>query len=138
MWHALSHWGDISGKTEDDDGLTAWTSKEVKRQQYLKVIHYHHQQVAYFFERLRSIKEGGATLLDNCLILYGSPFEDGNKHASKRVPVMLAGKAGGKLKTGRQLSYEGQPREGIYISILDALGVHVEKMGNTDKALSIV
>jgi hypothetical protein len=138
MWHALSHWGDISGKTEDDDGLTAWTSKEVKRQQYLKVIHYHHQQVAYFFERLRSIKEGGANLLDNCVILYGSPFEDGNKHASKRVPVMLAGKAGGKLRTGRQLSYEGQPREGIYISILDALGVHVEKMGNTDKALSIV
>ena len=138
MWHALSHWGDISGKTEDDDGQTAWTSKEVKRQQYLKVINYHHQQVAYFFERLKSIKEGDVTLLDNCLILYGSPFEDGNKHASKRVPVMLAGKAGGKLKTGRQLSYEGQPREGVYISILDALGVHVDKMGNTDKALSII
>jgi hypothetical protein len=138
MWHALSHWGDTSGKTEDDDGQTSWTSKEVKRQQYLKVIHYHHQQVAYFFERLKSIKEGDATLLDNCLILYGSPFEDGNKHASKRVPVMLAGKAGGKLKTGRQLSYGGQPREGVYISILDALGVHVEKMGNTDKALSII
>ena len=138
MWHALSHWGDISGKTEDDDGQTAWTSKEVKRQQYLKVINYHHQQVAYFFERLKTIKEGDGTLLDNCLILYGSPFEDGNKHASKRVPVMLAGKAGGRLKTGRQINYEGQPREGVYISILDALGVHVEKMGNTDKALSII
>lgn len=138
MWHALSHWGDISGKTEDDDGQTSWTSKEVKRQQYLKVINYHHQQVAYFFERLKAIKEGDGTLLDNCLILYGSPFEDGNKHASKRVPVMLAGKAGGKLKTGRQLSYDGQPREGVYISILDALGVHVDKMGNTDKALSII
>jgi hypothetical protein len=87
---------------------------------------------------LKTIKEGDGTLLDNCLILYGSPFEDGNKHASKRVPVMLAGKAGGKLKTGRQLSYEGQPREGVYISILDALGVHVDKMGNTDKALSII
>jgi hypothetical protein len=35
------------------------------------------------------------------------------------------------------LSYDGQPREGIYLSMLDALGVHVEKMGNTDKALSI-
>lgn len=138
MWHALSHWGDISGKTEDDDGQTAWTSKEVKHQQYLKVINYHHQQVAYFFERLKTIKEGDGTLLDNCLILYGSPFEDGNKHASKRVPVMLAGKAGGRLKTGRQINYEGQPREGVYISILDALGVHVDKIGNTDKALSII
>jgi hypothetical protein len=137
MWHALSHWGDVSGKTEDDDGKTSWTSPEVKRQQYLGVIHYHHQQVARFFERLKSIKEGDGTLLDNCLILYGSPFEDGNKHASKRVPVMLAGKAGGRLKPGRQLSYQGQPREGIYISILDALGVRVEKIGNTDKALAI-
>ena len=137
MWHALSHWGDASGKTEDDDGRTSWTSKEVKRHQYLKVIHYHHEQVAYFLGKLKSIREGEGTLLDNSLILYGSPFEDGNRHASKRVPVMLAGKAGGRLRTGRQLSYDGQPREGIYLSMLDALGVHVEKMGNTDKALSI-
>jgi hypothetical protein len=137
MWHALSHWGDVSGKTEDDDGRTSWTSKEVKREQYLKVIHYHHEQVAYFLGKLKSIREGEGTLLDNSLILYGSPFEDGNRHASKRVPVMLAGKAGGRLRTGRQLSYDGQPREGIYLSMLDALGVHVEKMGNTDKALSI-
>ena len=137
MWHALSHWGDVSGKTEDDDGRTSWTSKEVKRQQYLKVIHYHHEQVAYFLGRLKSIREGEGTLLDNSVILYGSPFEDGNRHASKRVPVMVAGRAGGRLRTGRQLSYDGQPREGIYLSILDALGAHVEKMGNTDKALAI-
>ena len=58
MWHALSHWRDISGRTEDDDGKTSWTSRDVKRAQYLKVIEWHHRQVAYFFNRLKSIREG--------------------------------------------------------------------------------
>ncbi len=137
MWHALSHWRDISGKTEDDDGKTSWSSREAKHKQYLKVIHYHNQQVAYFFDRLRGIEEGGGTLLDNCVILYGSPFEDGHEHASERVPVMIAGRGGGKLSTGRQLHYPGGQLEGVYISILAALGVQVEEIGGTDQAIPV-
>jgi hypothetical protein len=137
MWHALSHWGDISGRTEDDDGKTSWTSKEVKLGQYLQVIAFHHKQVAYFLDRLSKIKEQDGSLLDHSMILYGSPFADGNEHASEQLPVMIAGKAGGKLRTGRHLTYPNAQLEGIYISMMDVMGVRVEEFGGTDKALRI-
>ena len=110
MWHALSHWRDISGKTEDDDGKTSWSSREVKYRQYLKVTQYHHEQVAYFFGRLNEISEGDGTLLDHCMILYGSPFSDGNEHLSVNLPMLIAGRAGGKLNPGRLLEYPEAPR----------------------------
>ena len=137
MWHALSHWRDISGRTEDDDGKTSWTSRDVKRAQYLKVIEWHHRQVAYFFNRLKSIREGDGTLLDHSLILYGSPFADGHEHASKQLPVMLAGHANGQLQPGMHRSHQGKPLEGIYLSMMDKLGVRVEAFGGTDNALEI-
>ena len=137
MWHALSHWRDISGRTEDDDGKTSWTSREVKRAQYLKVIAWHHLQVAYFLNRLKSIREGDGTLLDHSLILYGSPFADGHEHASKQLPLMLAGHANGQLQTGIHRSHHGKPLEGIYLSVMDRLGLRVEQFGGTDTALLI-
>lgn len=137
MWHALSHWRDISGRTEDDDGKTSWTSRDVKRAQYLKVIAWHHRQVAYFLNRLKSIREGDGTLLDHSLILYGSPFADGHEHASKQLPLMLAGHANGQLQTGIHRSHPGKPLEGIYLSVMDRLGVRVEQFGGTDTALLI-
>jgi hypothetical protein len=67
-WHALSHWRDASGNTEDDDGITSWDSPQQKRDQYNAVVRWHHEQVAYFLGRLRSIHElDGKTLLDNSM-----------------------------------------------------------------------
>ena len=137
MWHALSHWKDISGKTEDDDGKTSWNTKEVKLRQYLKVITFHHEQVAYFLDRLRNITEADGSLLDHSMILYGSPFADGHQHASRQLPVMIAGKAGGKLNAGRHLSYPEAPLEGLYLSLMDVMGVQMNRFGGTDKALAI-
>jgi hypothetical protein len=137
MWHALSHWKDISGKSEDDDRKTSWTSQEIKYQQYLSVIAFHHAQVAYFIDRLNAIKEADGTLLDNCLILYSSPFEDGHTHASKNLPIMIAGSAGGQIKSGRQINYDNGQLEGIYISIMRMLGMNVDAFGGTNRALAI-
>jgi len=50
-WHALSHWKDISGKTEDDDGKTSWSSRDEKRDMYNRVTTWHTQQVAYLLAR---------------------------------------------------------------------------------------
>ena len=137
MWHALSHWRDVSGKTEDDDGKTSWTSREVKYKQYLRVIEFHHTQVAYFLNRLNDIQEGEGTLLDHSMILYGSPFADGNEHLSRNLPMMIAGKAGGRIVPGRLLEHPGAPAEGVYLSMMDLMDVPVHQIGGIDSAVSI-
>lgn len=137
MWHALSHWRDFSGKTEDDDGKTFWSSREEKFNQYLRVVRWHHEQVAYFLNRLNEIKEGDGTLLDNSMILYGSPFADGNEHVSTNLPMLIAGQAGGKIRSGRHLIHEGKPAEGAYLSMMDVMGVPVHEIGGVDNAVPI-
>ena len=137
MWHAISHWRDISGKTEDDDGETSWSSREVKYKQYLTIIKYHQEQVAYFLNRLKEIKEGDGTLLDHSMILYGSPFSDGNEHLSRNLPMLIAGKAGGKIVPGRLLEYPDGPAEGVYLSMMDIMGVPVHEIGGIDTAIPI-
>ena len=137
MWHAISHWRDISGRTEDDDGATSWSSHEVKRDQYLRIIKFHHEAVAYFFNRLNTIEEGDGTLLDNSMILYGSPFSDGNEHMSVNLPMLVAGKAGGKVSPGRVLHNPNGPAEGVYLSMMETMGVPVHEIGGIDTAIPI-
>ncbi len=137
MWHALSHWRDFSGKTEDDDGKTFWASREEKFNQYLSVIKFHHEQVAYFFQRLSEIREGEGSLLDNSMILYGSPFADGNEHVSTNLPMLIAGRAGGRIRSGRHLDYPEGPAEGVYLAMMDVMGVPVHRIGGVDTLVPI-
>ena len=105
-WHALSHWRDASGRTEDDDGKTSWSSPTAKRKQYNAVTRWHTEQVAYFLKRLKAIREpDGNTLLDNSMILYGSNLADGDQHAERNLPLVLAGRGGGSIETGREVQF---------------------------------
>ena len=70
-----------------------------------KINKFHVEQFAYLLGKLKAIKEGEGTLLDNCMIAYGSGIEDGSMHTHTRLPTLLAGKGGGSLKTGRHLRY---------------------------------
>ena len=109
----------------------------MKYKQYLRVIEFHHTQVAYFLNRLNDIQEGEGTLLDHSMILYGSPFADGNEHLSRNLPMMIAGKAGGRIVPGRLLEHPGAPAEGVYLSMMDLMDVPVHQIGGIDRAVSI-
>ena len=61
------------------------------------------EQYAYMVKKMHALKEGDGTLLDNCIMMWGSGLEDGNKHGRENLPFILAGKGGGALKTGRFL-----------------------------------
>ena len=61
---------------------------------------YHVSMIPYFLEKLKNTPDGEGTLLDNTLVLYGSPMGDSNLHNLKRVPFFLAGHAGGAIKGG--------------------------------------
>jgi Protein of unknown function (DUF1552) len=85
---------------------------------------YHVGTIAYFLEQLRNTPDGGGPLLDNTLLLYGSPMGDSNQHNHKRVPFFVAGHAGGALKGGVHLKAPtGTPLANVMLTLLHKLGL---------------
>ena len=130
-WHALSHYQNASGMTEDDDGTTSWESVEQKRAMYAEVVRWHHSQVAYLLGRMKNIREpGGNTLLDNSMILMGGAIGDGNEHDASHLPTLLAGRGGGTMKTGRYINHD-EPTDlaSIHVALMQRMGVPIERLG---------
>ncbi len=132
-WHALSHYKNASGQSEDDDGVTSWDSVEQKRAMYAAVQRWHHQQVAYLLGRMKAVREpDGGTLLDNSMILYGSSLGDGNDHDEHNLPTLLAGGGGGTIRTGRLLEFaEPVNLANFHLSFLQRLGVGLDSFGTS-------
>lgn len=113
---------DISHHGNDPDKL------EKKRQ----IDRFHVTQLAYMLEKMQSIKEVDGTLLDNSLIVYGGGISDGNRHNHDDLPILLAGSGGGALKPGDHRVYpNGTPLNNLFLSMLDRVGVPVEKLGDS-------
>lgn len=92
----------------------------------------HIEQFAYFLDQLKSVEEEGSTLLDRSMILCGSGLSDGNRHQHHDLPLILAGRGNGTLKTGRHLEYEtGTPMNNLFLSMLDRMGAHTELLGDS-------
>jgi hypothetical protein len=92
----------------------------------------HVEQLAYLLGRLKSLADGDATLLDRCLVLYGSGISDGHTHDHDDLPILLAGRANGIVKTGRHARYPREtPLTNLYLSMLDRLGAPVEAFGDS-------
>ena len=87
-------------------------------------------------KKLKSIKEGDSNMLDNSMVLLGSGLSDGNRHSHHDLPIVIGGKGGGSLKSGRHIRY---PREtplcNLYVSMLDRMGAFVEKFGDSKARL---
>ena len=137
-WHALSHYKNASGNTEDDDGVTTWASPEQKRAMYAEVIRWHHRQVAYLLGRLQNIREAdGGTLLDNSMIVYGASLGDGNEHDANHLPILLAGRGGGSIKSGRFIEFsEPTDLARLHFSLLQRMGLQIEKFGASSEPLT--
>jgi hypothetical protein len=119
--HDLSHHGGDSAK-----------------QRRIRAINrFHVEQLAYLLEKLRSIPEGTGTLLDHCLVVYGSGISDGNAHTHENLPILAAGRANGTVKTGRHVRYAQEtPLTNLYVSILDRLGIAVPGFGDSTGRLA--
>lgn len=98
---------------------------------------FHMKQFAYILGQLKSIREGERTLLDNCMIAYGSGNSDGNRHNHNDLPILLAGKGGGTLKTGRHLRFaDNTPLNNLWLSMLDRVGAGTDKLGDSTGRLA--
>jgi Protein of unknown function (DUF1552) len=103
-----------------------------KQEKIQKINHFHVAQLAYVLAKLKSIPEGEGTLLDHCMIVYGSGISDGNSHSHDDLPILLAGKANGTIKTGRHIRYPNEsPLTNLYVSMLNQMGVPTSRFGDS-------
>jgi hypothetical protein len=105
---------------------------------WLKVNQFFTQQVAYIARKLDEVHEGDRTLLDNSMILFLSSMMTGN-HNNDQLPVVLLGRAGGQIQTGRILDYLGKPNRkmcSLYLSMLEKVGVRLDQFGDSKERLA--
>jgi hypothetical protein len=103
-----------------------------KKAKLSKINRFHMTQFSYFLERLKSMREGDGTLLDNCMIVYGSAIADGNAHSHYDLPVLLAGRGGGAFTTGRHVHFpKDTPMTNLYLAMLEQMGTPVERLGDS-------
>ena len=107
--------------------------------EFAQINRYHVSLLPYFMEKLQSIQEGGQTLLDKSLIVYGSPMGDGNVHNHKRCPLVLLGGAHGRLKGNVHHRAEAStPMANVMLSALHMAGLDdVSQFGDSTGAFAL-
>jgi hypothetical protein len=118
-FHPASHHGD----------------KEKNIEEFFQINRYHVGMLPYFFEKLQSIQEEGASLLDKTMIIYGSPMGDPNVHNHKRCPLFVVGGA----NRGQHLRAEaGTPMANVMLSLMQELGFEdMESFGDSTGPFSL-
>ena len=115
-WHGNSHHRNIVGQ----------------REQYERIINWNVEQVAYFLDRMRKLDEGGRSLLDNSMILFGATLKDGNRHDPENLPLILAGRGKGTLRPGRRLRAPVKtPLCNLYLAMMQRMGVKESVFGDS-------
>jgi hypothetical protein len=109
---------------------------EEKQRKIREINRFHVTHLAYFLEKLQAISEGERSLLDNTMIVYGSGIGDGNRHNHDNLPILLAGRGGGTIKSGRHVRYEKEtPLNNLYLSMLDRIDSAVDALGDSNGRL---
>jgi hypothetical protein len=108
---------------------------------YERISRFHLSQLAYLAGKLDAMPEGEGTVLDHCCLLWLSNMWAGWKHDNMKLPVVLAGGLGGTLETGRALEYlyagdDNRKLCSLYLSIMDRMGVTLERFGDADTRLA--
>lgn len=124
------------GVREGHHSLSHHRNDKDKVAQLKKIDKFLINEFARFLDKLRSTKEGQGTLLDNSMIVYGSGLSDGNRHNHHDLPIVMAGRAGGTIKTGRHVRLNGEtPLNNLFLSMLDRLDARVESIGDSSGRL---
>ena len=108
---------------------------------YEQISRFHLSQLAYLAQKLDAMPEGDGSVLDNSCLMWINNLWIGRKHDNTRLPLVLAGGLGGTLKTGRSLSYlkagdENRKLCSLYLSLMDRMGVKVDRFGDAETRLA--
>ena len=127
-----------SGVTTPFHTLSHHSEKPPLVAEFAKLNRYHAGQVGYFLRRLKDTPDGDGNLLDSALILYGSPMGDSNTHNHRRLPLLLAGHAGGQLKGNlHRVCETGTRQANFLLTILHKLGVEIDRIGDSTGDIAI-
>src|ERR687892_2293351 len=136
---------DASNRVYPDSGVTTafhsashHQAREDRIMQFAKINRYHVSMVPYFLKKLQETPDGDSNLLENSLIVYGSPMGDSNVHNHKRCPLFFAGHAGGKLKGGVHIKMpDGTPMANALLSAAQMLDLDMQKFGDSTTAIDL-
>ncbi len=125
------------GFTDQHHSQTHYGKDQEKIRKVAEINKFNVDQYAYMVKKMHALKEGEGTLLDNCIMMWGSGLEDGNKHRRDNLPFILAGKGGGALKTGRFLTDVKGNQGDLLTTLLSCVGVPLDRpIGIATKQIS--
>ena len=117
--------------------ITHHGNDPVKIADQVKIDTYHMSLFKDFVETLRDTPDGDGSLLDHSLLMYGCGLGDGNTHSFSNLPVVIAGGAAGNHRGGQHLVYPmNTPLMNAGVTLLDKVGVHVDRIGDSTGRLA--
>jgi len=127
------------GFSNQHHSQTHYGSDQEKIRKVAAINKFHVDRFAYMVKKMHSLKEGDGTLLDNCIMMWGSGLEDGNKHRRENLPFILAGKGGGSIKTGRFLSDVKGNQGDLLTTLLACVGIPLDRpIGIANKQIEAI
>ena len=125
------------GVSEGHHDLSHHENNPTKLEKIRRINTFHVTQYAYLVNKLKSIQEGNGTLLDHCMVVYGSGNSDGNRHNHDDLPIVVAGKGNGSLTTGRHVKFAREtPLNNLWLSMLDRMQSGVDRLGDSTGRLN--
>ncbi len=119
----------VSGSHHD---MSHHSNDAEKLRQYQLINQWYVAQYAYLLRKLQDAKEGEGSVLDNSMVAFVSALSDGNKHNPHKLPIVLAGKAGGRIDSGQNLVFpEDTPAANLWLTMLNAFGTPVERFADS-------
>ncbi|MCA9057539.1 MAG: DUF1552 domain-containing protein [Planctomycetaceae bacterium] len=120
------------GVNEGHHDLSHHQGDAAKHAKIREINRFHITQLAYLLEKMKATPDGEGCLLDNVMVMYGSGLSDGNRHNHEDLPVLLAGRGGNTIDTGRHLYVsEETPMCNLFMSMLDRFGASVDYIGDS-------
>jgi hypothetical protein len=120
------------GIPEEHHGLTHHARDPVKIEKVGKIDHYIVEQFTYMLDKMKAVREGERTLLDNSMVLLGNGNGDAARHNHEDLPIVLAGRGGGTIDPGRHVRYpRGTPFLNLVLCMMDRMGATVERFGDS-------
>jgi hypothetical protein len=126
----------FAGVREGHHDLSHHGNDPKKRAKIRDINRFHVTHLAYLLQKLKAIPEGDGTLLDHCMVAYGSGNSDGDAHNHDDLPVLLAGRGCGTVRPGRHLRYPREtPVNNLWLALLDRMSCKVANLGDGTGAL---
>jgi hypothetical protein len=127
------------GVSEGHHDVSHHGKSDDKQSKIQKINTFHAEHLAYLLAQLTQVKEGDdGNLLDNMMLVYGSGISDGDRHNHDDLPILLIGKAGGRLKKGAHYVYDKDtPLCNLYVWMLSQFGVKTSNFGDSTGTIKI-